>query len=257
MEEKKPNEEIKLLGNKRKLEHDNFEEKEEDKNKIAKLNENNDSINKDKQEQNKNDDKNEVPLSIEKDKEKEKENTKEKVLIQEKEENVDICQKCNKKNKICVFKNGEELYNYLTSKNSGMNEDTKKLVEKKFKTVKFNQIPKVCENCMNNIILENKNTLTKLYSEDKKINPNNNLIKDNDINKNSPPNKDGKVLFENKKVLKENNNINKEKTIDQPQAPGKRKSTKKHGHRKSLPDNNENNVVLNTNMEILKKNKKS
>ena len=49
----------------------------------------------------------------------------------------------------------------------------------------------------------------------------------------------------------------KEKTIDQPQAPGKRKSTKKHGHRKSLPDNNENNVVLNTNMDILKKNKES
>ena len=58
------------------------------------------------------------------------------------EENVDICQKCNKKNKICVFKNGEELYNYLTSKNSGMNEDTKKLLEEKFKTVKFNQVPK-------------------------------------------------------------------------------------------------------------------
>ena len=33
----------------------------------------------------------------------------------------------------------------------------------------------------------------------------------------------------------------KEKTIDQPQAPGKRKSTKKHSHGKSLPDNNENN----------------
>ena len=105
-------------------------------------------------------------------------------------------------------------------------------------------------------------------------------IKDIDINPNLKEKKDVKQNDKNerKKEEKKEENVEepirksgkkrttkskkhkhkkKEKTIDQPQAPGKRKSTKKHNHRKSLPDNNENNFVLNTNMEILKKNKES
>ena len=101
MEKNESKEEIKLLGNKRKLEHDNLEEKEiENNNKTQ------------KQEENKKLEKNKFIVFESPKKEQIKEKEIENKLFTTKIQG-DICPKCGVNNKLIAFKKGEDIYNYI------------------------------------------------------------------------------------------------------------------------------------------------
>ena len=201
MEKNESKEEIKLLGNKRKLEHDNLEDKEiANNNKIL------------KPEENKKVEKRFIVFESPK-KEQIKEKEKEENKLFTTEIQGDICPKCGIKNKLISFRKGEDIYNYLLPKKSEINEEINKFVEEKYKNMEFTSEKKICENCLS-FITKDKDKLNQFFVGEKEINPNNNVIKKLDLNKNIDLNKETKEIVENK--ILNNTDNNKEKKIEIP-----------------------------------------
>ena len=189
--EEKEKEELKLLGNKRKLEHENIESKnaeEEENNKINNI-ENKDIINTTKEEN-----KNNLNL-INSPKEQ---NEKDKDLII-KENLEDICQKCGIKNKLISFKKGDDIYNYLLTNKKGNLEDIFILLEGKYKNYEFKSEKKICENCINDLI-KNQINFEQFFSKEPENNPNINIIKELEKNKNIDLSKKSENIIDNKTI---------------------------------------------------------
>ena len=199
MEEIKQKEDIKLLSKKRKIEHDNLEEKEFGNNK--------DNIpEKDSEIQNL-----EIK-SLNNLKPQELEQEKEKELIEEKI-NDDICSKCGLKSIIYFFKNGNDIYNYLLSKNFDNKEDIKKILEEKYRDKENKINKKLCENCINNLLSQEKDNFIKYIFDENEINSNNNIIKEIEKNENIELKEEIKQIVENK-LIDNIDDISTEKKIE-------------------------------------------
>ena len=195
MDENESKEELKLLGNKRKIEHENFDPKNDDEKDINKFNniENKDIINNTTEEN-----KNKINLG---DSSQKKSEDDKKLDIKEPIE--EICPKCGNKNKLYCFKKGEDIYNYLLANKKGEKNDIYLLLEEKYKNIEFNPEKKICEKCIDDII-KDKNIFMHFFSneqqEAKATNPENNIIKELEKNKNVEQNKKIENLQDNKKM---------------------------------------------------------
>jgi len=191
MEKNELKEEIKFLGNKRKLDHDNSEEKDMENNI------------KSKPQEEKKVDKNKFIVFESPKKEPPKERETENKMFTT-EIQGDTCPNCGIKNKLVSFKKGEDIYNYFLTKKSELNEEINKILEEKYKNMEFISEKKICENCLN-LFIKDKDKLNQFFCEEKEINPNKNVIKELDINKNIDSNKEVQEIVENKLI---NNTIN-------------------------------------------------
>ena len=216
--EEKEKEELKLLGNKRKLEHENLDSKndeEEGNNKINNI-EIKDIINTTKEE-------NKININLI-DSSKNHNEINQDLAIKETLE--DICQKCGIKNKLNSFKKGDDIYNYLLTNKKGNLEDIFILLESKYKNYVFKPEKKICDNCITDLI-KDKINFAQFFSNEPENNPNINIIKDLEKNKNIDSNKKIENSIDNKKLLNlieenmsqmpKNLNINNSNIIEQMQ----------------------------------------
>ena len=192
MDENESKDEIKFLGNKRKLDHENIVPKKDEDEKINQIIniDNKDIINTTKEE-NKNN-LNLVDSSA-------NQNEKDKDLIS-KGTLDDICQICGMKNKLNIFKKVDDIYNYLLTNKKGNKEDIFKILEEKSKNYEFKQEKKICENCINYLV-KDKNIFEQFLSKEQDNNPNNNIIKELVINKNVDLNKKIENTLDNKNIV--------------------------------------------------------
>ena len=197
MDKNESKEEIKLLGNKRKLEHDDSEEKElinNNKNNLLKKDENN-IFN--------------ILDPAKEDITEEKDNVNQTIS---KEIEVMQCFKCGEKKDVFIFKKGEDIYNYFLSSNLDKKEDIK-IMEEKFKNIEFTIDKKICKICLENLIKEDKVDLKLLFYDEKEINPNNNIIKESSTTNNISLNEEVKEKTENNNTNdKKDNNYKDKKT---------------------------------------------
>ena len=192
MDENESKDEIKFLGNKRKLDHENIVQKKDEDEKINQIIniDNKDIINTSKEE-NKNN-LNLVDSSA-------NQSEKDKDLIS-KGTLDDICQICGMKNKLNIFKKVDDIYNYLLTNKKGNKEDIFKILEEKSKNYEFKQEKKICENCINYLV-KDKNIFEQFLSKEQDNNPNNNIIKELVINKNVDLNKKIENTLDNKNIV--------------------------------------------------------
>ena len=187
METNESKEEIKLLGNKRKIEHENIGGKDEEKNKKNKLSEH--------QYDNKNDI---INNSVQKNQEIKKEEKLKEMEVGD-IQTEEICQKCGLKNKIFKFKKGEDIYNYLLINNLQIKDDIRKIIEEINKYIGFNKDKKICSSCIEELI-KDKDAFNKFFFEKKEINPNNKNIYENNINKNIEINTEYQRILETQNI---------------------------------------------------------
>ena len=190
MEKKESKEEIKFLGNKRKLDDNNLEQKEKNNNADKLLEQEEKNI-----------------FNI-LDSKIEDKNPEKHIITEEIEAN--ICSKCGIKNKLISFGQFEDIYNYLLSNNINKKEELIKILKEKFKNIEFFKEKTICENCINNLLTEDIDIIIKFFSEEKEISKYNNLMNEYNINKNIPLNEDLDEKLENNNIL---NNKEKKENI--------------------------------------------
>ena len=104
--------------------------------------------------------------------------------------------------------------------------------------MEFTSEKKICENCLS-FITKDKDKLNQFFVGEKEINPNNNVIKKLDLNKNIDLNKETKEIVENK--ILNNTDNNKEKKIEIPNIVNNTQTQEN----KNTIDINQNNLENN------------